>query len=494
MAPSLVASYNVNSVTTGSGDSTTLSTTSFTPGAGEVIIVKAQTWDHTVASGTPTGGGLTYAQPVTIAPGVFSTYGTIFTATVGSSPSSMSVTLSAPASSSVHSMTVERWSGAQLAATPVTVATNYSSASAAQASMTTSAANSVISYLIGDAQSVAGGGTYLSNNTEDGKCDGSGSTNTVQYYGYMTTTAAGSYTFGQSAPTTEKWVIAAIEIEAAATSTDDAPPWQYYAISPGGVSPGGLWVPAAPGAVDIHDVSLDDPTTGADSLGVTVAVALSDTSAASDALAVTQPVALTDSAAGADALTVTAAVALAESAAGADALAVTAAVALADTAAGTDVLAASVAVPLADAVSSADVVSETATVPLSDTVTAVEALSVSGSSNPSLPDTASAADALTVAVAVPLADAASAADAAQAVAGLTLAESAAAADQLTAAVVLAFADAAVVMDTAVGALVPDVTRGSLAGAVAAKASATGSAQAKGSLTGGVSPKSTTGGA
>lgn len=493
MAPSLVASYNVNSITTGSGDSSTLSTTSFTPGAGEVILVKAQTWDHSVASGTPSGGGLTYAQPVTIAPGVFSTYGTIFTATVGSSPSSMSITLSAPASSSVHSMTVERWSGAQLATTPVTVSTNYSSASAAQASMTTSAPNSVISYLIGDAQSVAPPATYLSNNTQDGLCDGSGGANSVQYYGYMTCTTATSYTFGQSAPTTEKWVIAAIEIEAAAGPTDDAPPWHFYAISPGGVSPGGLWVPAAPGDVDLHDVALDDPGTGADSLAVTAAAPLADTAAAADTLAVSQPVALADTASAVDALVIAAAATLADTASAADVVSVTTTLPLADSAGGADALAATAAVPLADAAVGADALAETATVPLSDSATAADALSVGGSATPSLPDTASAVDTLAVTVLAPLTDTASAADLARPAVALTLPDTAAAGEQLTAGVVLTLTDLASAVDAAVGVLVPDITRGSMAGSVTTRTTTTGSEACTTSMTGGIRPGSSMGG-
>lgn len=222
MAPTLVASYFLQSPI--SGDSSTLVTASFSP-TDEIIVVKAQTWDKATASGTPSGGGLTYTSQVTIAPGVFATYGRIFTAAAVGSPGSMTVTLSAPAASSYHSMVVERWSGAQLAATPATASANYSSASAPSATITTVAANSVVSWLNGDAQSVdPATAAYLSSATNDGLADGHSGTDTVQYYAWQNAATAGSQTFGMSLPNTQKWSVAAIEIQAASGAAFIAPP------------------------------------------------------------------------------------------------------------------------------------------------------------------------------------------------------------------------------------------------------------------------------
>jgi hypothetical protein len=203
-----------------SGDTSTLVTPSFTP-VDEVILVKAQTWDKGTAAGTPSGGGLTYTRRVTIAPGVFATYGTIFTTVVVGTGSSMTITLSAPAAASYHSMVVERWSGAQLAATPATASANYSAASAPSATITTAGANSVVSWLNGDAQSVAptGTGTYLSGATNDGLANGTSLSNSNQYYAWQNAASAGSQTFGMSAPTGQKWAMCAIEVQAAAAAT-----------------------------------------------------------------------------------------------------------------------------------------------------------------------------------------------------------------------------------------------------------------------------------
>lgn len=227
MAPTLTASYFVESPAApgGSGDTLTLVTPSFSPAANEIIVVKAQTWDKATASGTPSGGSLTYTQRVTIAPAVFATYGTIFTASTGGSPpGSMTVTLSAPAGNSYHSMVVERWSSAQLAASPATSSGNYSGASAPSLTITTAANNSVVSWLNGDAQSVSpAGATYLSSATQDGLANGSGAANSVQYYAYQSAATAGSQTYGMSAPNTQKWAMAAIEIQDAGGTAAPGP-------------------------------------------------------------------------------------------------------------------------------------------------------------------------------------------------------------------------------------------------------------------------------
>lgn len=208
--PTLATSYFAQSST--SGDSTTLSTPSFTPSAGEVIVVKAATWDTGTPSGTPSGGGLTYTRQSTAAPGGFAGYCTIFTAVVGGSPSSMTVTLSAPASSCYHSMVVERWSSAQVAGTPATNSAIHGTG-APSATVTTTASNSIITWANVDENSRdPAGRAYLSSATEDGLADGHGSTGSVHYYAYQTAAAAGSQTIGMSVPNTQNWTMTGIEI------------------------------------------------------------------------------------------------------------------------------------------------------------------------------------------------------------------------------------------------------------------------------------------
>lgn len=211
--PTLVASYFVASST--SGDTTSLVTSAFTPSNGEVIVVKAATWDTGTPSGTPSGGGLTYTRQATAQPGGFNGYVTIFTTIVSGSPGSMSVTLSPPAASSSHSMVVERWSSARLAASPATNAT-ISGVGTPSATVTTTAANSIVTWAnVDDQSNDPTGHTYLSSATEDGLSDGHVGSGSVQYYAYQTAASAGAQTIGMSLPTGQKWTMLGIEVQAA---------------------------------------------------------------------------------------------------------------------------------------------------------------------------------------------------------------------------------------------------------------------------------------
>lgn len=217
MAPSLIASYLVASSL--SGDNTALVTPSFTPSNGELIVAKTQTWDKALASGAISGGGLTYTPRVTANSGSFNTYGRIDTTVVSGSPGSMTVTSAAPGVSSVHSMLVERWGSAQLAATPATNALNASSDGAPSSTITTVANDSIVSWLNGDAQSRdPAGRAYRSGATEEGLVDGHTLVNSVQYYAWQAAVTLGSQTYGMTAPSNQRWQLAAIEIQVAAAA------------------------------------------------------------------------------------------------------------------------------------------------------------------------------------------------------------------------------------------------------------------------------------
>jgi hypothetical protein len=208
--PSLVTSYFAES--SKFGDTTTLSTPSFTPANGELIVVKAATWDTGTPSGTPSGGSLTYSQKATAAPGGFNGYVTIFTAVVSGTPGSMSITLSAPGASCYHTMTVERWTSAAVAGTPA-VSSPISAISAPSATITTTAANSIVTWgLVDENSNDPAGRVYLSGAIEDGLGDGHSGSDTVQYYAYQTAAAAGSQTIGMSAPSNQRWSMIGIEI------------------------------------------------------------------------------------------------------------------------------------------------------------------------------------------------------------------------------------------------------------------------------------------
>jgi hypothetical protein len=225
VAPTLVTTpYNVNSVLTGSGDTATLTTASFTPSNGEVIVAKGQTWGSGPTLGAPTGGSQTYTQRLLVNPGGFAIWGVIYTAVISGSPGSMTISMTVSATCA-HSMVVERWSAAQLAATPATATASYSSASLPSMTITTAANGSIVSVLNGDEQSIAPGTPgYSSSGTQDGLANGAPSGNSVQYYWYQSAPTAGSQTVGMTAPSGQKWSMGAVEIQAAATATPAAEP------------------------------------------------------------------------------------------------------------------------------------------------------------------------------------------------------------------------------------------------------------------------------
>lgn len=236
-----------------SGDTTTLSS-SITVGSGDLIVVKAQTWDATTAAGTPSGGSLTYTRQVTTSTTGFATYGTIFTATA-SSGTTFTVTLSAPAASCYHSMLIEVWPGAQVAATPATATAKYSAASLPSMTITTTGTGSAVTSLSGDAQSLAPGTpTYSSGGTGETFANGSTGSDSVQYYWWQNAATAGSQTVGMGAPAGQKWNMASLEIQASSSTTP---------------------------------ISSSDTGTGTDAGTVTASTSSSDTGTATDAGSVT---------------------------------------------------------------------------------------------------------------------------------------------------------------------------------------------------------------
>jgi len=214
--PTLVTSYFAESIKT--GDTTTLSTPSFTPATGEVIVIKATTWDTAVTSGTPSGGSLTYTRQTTAQPGGFNCYATIFTTIVASSPGSMSITLSPPSGTSYHTMLVERWANAGLAATPATNAVISGSLGGTgvdtpTATVTTIGSNSIITWVnVDDQSNNPSGCVYLSGAIQDGLGDGHLGSSSVAYHAYQTAATPGSQTIGMTLPTGQKWTMTGIEV------------------------------------------------------------------------------------------------------------------------------------------------------------------------------------------------------------------------------------------------------------------------------------------
>jgi hypothetical protein len=207
----LIASYQLKSSTQGT---TGLVTPSFTPANGEIITVTMETWDTGTTMTATNSGSQTVTSRVTEKPGGFNAWCGISTITVSGSPGSMTVT-GTPSASARYSMTVERWSGAKLATTPVTNATTATTG-APQSTITPAAAGSVIVWVASDAQSVnPATRAYAGSGTDDGIRDEHTGSDGVGYHGYQTSTGTSSQTYGLTAPTGQKWVICGIEVQAA---------------------------------------------------------------------------------------------------------------------------------------------------------------------------------------------------------------------------------------------------------------------------------------
>lgn len=222
MAITLIASYQLKSAVQGT---TALVTPSFTPSNGEVITITMESFDTTITMTATNSGSQTVKTPVTEQPGGFNGFARISTIEVSGSPGSMTVT-GTPSASARYSMTVERWGGAQLAATPVTNA-NTSTTGAAQSTITPTAGTSIIAWVGQDSQSVdPTTRTYAGSGTDDGTRDDHVGSNGVGYHGYQNSTGTGSQTYGLSTPTGQKWVICAVEVQAQASANPGFDPSQ----------------------------------------------------------------------------------------------------------------------------------------------------------------------------------------------------------------------------------------------------------------------------
>lgn len=368
------------------GDSTALSA-SITVGINDVIVVKAQTWDVGAAAGTPSGGSLTYTRRVTGSTSGFATYVTIFTATATSS-TTFTLTLSAPASSSYHTMLVEVWPGATLAATPATATAKYSSAGLPSMTITTTGTGSAVTTASGDDQNIdPATRAYDSSGTGESVGDSHTGANTVQYYWYQQAATAGSQTVGMTAPTGQKWNMASLEIQAASSTTP---------------------------------VSSSDTASGAEATSSLVATTSStDTGAGAEATSsLSATTSSTDTASGAEATSaLSATTSSSDTAAGTDAGAVSASTSSSDTASATET--AKIGIPSSDTASA----SESASVGLSgtDTASASETALVTVFSS----DSATGTDALTALTAsVSSTDTGAGADAQASAAGLISSDSA----------------------------------------------------------------------
>ncbi|MDB5160330.1 MAG: hypothetical protein JWO99_593 [Candidatus Saccharibacteria bacterium] len=215
MAVVLAESYNVNSVSNTINQ--TITTPSFTPVTGELIVLKVVSEDTGSPAGTPsaTGGGITWTKRTENK--VASTcYAAIWTGivTAGGSAITVSVTISGGVTGYV-SMVLEGWTGAQLGPAPSLCYINGTTG-AATGTITVVSAGSMVSWLDGDWNASTGTITYVGSGppiqtTQDGYHTATGAY--TAYYAYQIG-IAGSQSFGLTSPTTQTYTLLAIEIQA----------------------------------------------------------------------------------------------------------------------------------------------------------------------------------------------------------------------------------------------------------------------------------------
>jgi hypothetical protein len=202
----------------------TLTSASFTPTAGDVIVVKVITEDSTLLvynTPTATGTTLTFTNRVLDATANHTWTG-LWTAVVGTGGSATTVSATKASGTAGHAvMMVERWTGAQLAATPATQ--HVTGSGAPSATITTVAGNSVVSWCDGDWSAVAGTAAYRSSATQDGIDQSGAGTAYCAYSAWQTAATAGSQTFGMTAPTGQSWTLAAVEIQSTNGTSHSGP-------------------------------------------------------------------------------------------------------------------------------------------------------------------------------------------------------------------------------------------------------------------------------
>jgi hypothetical protein len=212
MALALAASYFL---ATGSNSSSqTVTTTSFTPAVNELIVLKAMSEDNafTLNPPTATGGGITWTKQIETTT-ANTCRGILWTGIVTVS-TSITVSISNTSNGGYFSAVVERWTGAQLAATPAVVSAAKNDPYTLQLS---TLGDSVISYADGDWKAIPPGTpTYsAANSVSEGIDDESSKSAYVAYFDYQTATSSGTQTFGVTSPLGRNSMVMGIEIQVA---------------------------------------------------------------------------------------------------------------------------------------------------------------------------------------------------------------------------------------------------------------------------------------
>lgn len=205
---------------TGSGN-TTVTSASFTPAVGELLVVKATSSSSNAMPNAISGGGLVWTQRASVGTPGASSPAVIWTAAVATSAAMTISVVFNNAVTVVHhgAFVLERFTGAALAATPVAVTADADATSPYQTTLTTSANNSLVSWIATDYQGVNGTVTYVGAPTQTYRYQEATAGILSFSTGYQTATTAGVQTFGLSAPAGQTVTLAGIELVAGTPST-----------------------------------------------------------------------------------------------------------------------------------------------------------------------------------------------------------------------------------------------------------------------------------
>jgi hypothetical protein len=194
-------------------------TAAVTIAAGDLIVVKASSpRGDASAYNLPTATGLTFTLRASEYTQANHNRAAIWTAVAATALGATTITWTWAGASNFHSMIVERWSGAQLDATPATQVA-FGTASLPSTTLTTEAANSVVTMLNTDwVPTNPAARVWVTTSASDAQVWEPWlkylALNYWTAYAYMRTGAAGSKTLGMSAPSGQNWTILALELQA----------------------------------------------------------------------------------------------------------------------------------------------------------------------------------------------------------------------------------------------------------------------------------------
>jgi hypothetical protein len=188
---------------------TSLTTASFTPPTGSIIVVKTAASDAITTVPTPTATGVTFTSRANVGTNNASTRNAVFTG-VGAG-SAITVTQTFTGTNGYRALTVEVWTSSQLATTPA-VHTIVAGSGSPSDAVTTVAAGSVVTWTSGDWAAIDGTTrTYRSSASEVSYHRAVGQY--TIYNAYQAAATAGSQTYGLSAPVGQTFTMVGLEIQ-----------------------------------------------------------------------------------------------------------------------------------------------------------------------------------------------------------------------------------------------------------------------------------------